>query len=970
MAMLKKYYEDFQSVNSEKPRSYYIPFDKNQEFSSIREQSLRFVSLNGEWDFNTYDTIWNVSEDFFLSDLQDKILVPSCVQMHGYDHLQYVNIKYPFPCCPPYVSNMNPAFHYRRYFNFSGNYRPMLVFEGVDSCFYLYVNNEFVGFGQSSHRLIEFDLSDYIKTGENKIDVLVLKWCAGSYFEGQDKWRFSGIFRDVYLLLRDKQALTDYKIETHVCGKSGNIIFRNLSLSECEVSFEGECKRIPAKACADFEIKNVRLWSDEDPFLYDLTITCGNEKILERIGVRTVEIKNGLFLINHKPIKLKGVNRHDFHPETGASITVNDLLEDFTLMKKLNVNAIRTSHYPNMPQFYEMCDRFGFYVMAEADLECHGVMARNATTEDYDPALYDYIADDPAYIDAVLDRQTTLYERDKNRCCIILWSLGNEAGYGVCFERAADYIHSVDSRPVHYERIANWAPHDEYCTASIEKEGYYTEKIDVISRMYPQYGWMENVYLKDKKEKRPLVLCEYSHSMGNSGGDYKDYWDVIYSNDRIIGGFVWSWCDQGIDFYHDGNFRYGGDFGEELHDDHFCIDGLLTPDRKMKTAALEMKKAYEPVDFRRVDGGVIITSRRFFSTIELKAVITLKDRGKLIDRFEKEFSLLPKGKFFIEFPDGVDITIRLFTVKATELLPADTEIALQAYNSGKKREIKFDYVKSDIKDCGRYITVICFDLVCKFDKLTGSAVSIRFSNEEMLESPISPNIFRAPIDNDLINKEYWEKCGFPHARFEVRNVSIRESEIIFNGYFCSNSVRPLCFVDLSYSFGKNQVKISFNYRVSDFLKLAVPRIGIIFSVKRKFNEVIYYGYGPQESYIDKHNSCYKDLFQAKADEMFFNYIRPQENGSHYDCDFFSVSDGEQAITVEGESFYFSVLPFDVSTLSETKHNFDLPESKCRYISVDFFHRGIGSRSCGPTLLKKYEVPVNGNGEIVVGFKKK
>lgn len=575
-----KEYLKFDRIGTEPHRSYYIPFATDDKVKTIyniadRTSSSRFMSLDGIWQIKALSKV----DDFNINDtLAAAIPVPSCVQMHGYDHIQYINVRYPFPVLYPLVPEENPCWHYRRNFNLNkkDGEKYYLNFEGVDSAFYLYINGEFKGYSQISHATSEFDITDLAKDGENTVDVLVLKWCVSTYLECQDKFRFSGIFRNVYLLTRPSEHITDYKIETDYNGTTGRLTFINESKVDIKVSFEETSFVVPADKKAEIEVENVKLWSADAPNLYTLELFANGEKIIEQVGFRKVTIDGKVFKINGEHIKLKGVNRHDFNPVTAATVSLENLVEDLSLMKELNVNAVRTSHYPNRPEFYLLCDQMGIYVMDEADVEMHGAAFREGT-DDFD--LWAEYAEDEFFTEGIFDRDKALVERDKNRPSVIIWSLGNESSFGKAFFKGAAYIKERDSRPVHYESLQKSDP-----------KYYYTEFVDMCSMMYPSVDDIKEKVLNNPEETRPFVLCEYTHAMGNSCGDIAEYWDLIYSNEQLMGGFVWEWADHGIKT--EKGFLYGGDFGETEHDGNFCADGLVTPDRKVKSNSLEMKAVY------------------------------------------------------------------------------------------------------------------------------------------------------------------------------------------------------------------------------------------------------------------------------------------------------------------------------------------------------------------------------------------
>ncbi|PWM71691.1 MAG: hypothetical protein DBX59_08095 [Bacillota bacterium] len=575
-----KEYQSLQRIGTEKHRSYYVPFAKGDKITLKngivnREKSSRFLSLDGVWAIKEHSSPDGVDVG---EELTEKIPVPACVQAHGYDKIQYINVNYPIPFFPPYVPKENPCWHYRRNFGLrlEAGEKYYLNFEGVDSAFYLYVNGVFKGYSQISHATSEFDVTELLKDGENVIDVLVLKWCASTYLEDQDKFRFSGIFRSVYLLKRPEKHIVDYKFFTTSDDCMSSFTFVNESDVAIEIEFMGQSATVKSRQKAELFAKNPEKWTSERPYLYDLTLSCNGEIIPEKVGFIEPRVENGVFLLNGEHVKLKGVNRHDFNCETLATVSLDDMAKDIRLMKELNVNAVRTSHYPNAPEFYQLCDAMGLYVVAEADLETHGACQ---SAGDYEIKRWAAMADDMFWSDGILDREIACVEREKNRPSVVMWSLGNEASYGKAFFAGAKYIKKRDSRPVHYEGLQN-----TYC------KYYYTKLVDVIGMMYPTIDMIKKKFLENERETRPLLLTEYTHAMGNSNGDIAEYWKIIDSSPRIIGGFVWEWADHAVKTKK--GFLYGGDFGEREHDGNFCVDGLVTPDRKLKSGALEMKAVY------------------------------------------------------------------------------------------------------------------------------------------------------------------------------------------------------------------------------------------------------------------------------------------------------------------------------------------------------------------------------------------
>lgn len=955
--MLKKYYEQTGAINVLPTRAYYVPFANKSDVFEPRRKSERYLDLNGKWNIREFKSVYDVPDDFYTVTPENEIDVPSCVQYYGYDVFQYTNVNYPIPYNPPFVPNENPTFHYSRTFSLvkSENEKYYLNFEGVDSCFYLFVNGKFVGFSQISHRVSEFDVTKFVVSGENRLDVLVLKWCAGTYLEDQDKLRFTGIFRDVYLLSRPVGHVVDYKVETDL---GGTVRFTLIGGKKASVEFNGEEKAVKAGETVSFKVESPRLWSAENPYLYDMLICANGEFIGEKVGIRTTEVSEGCFKINGKAIKLRGVNRHDFNCKSGATVTVENIVEDLTLMKKLNVNAIRTSHYPNMPEFYQLTDRYGFYVIDETDLESHGVCTRTSGLAENN---YWEIADSPLFREAIVDRQKCNVLRDKNRPSVVIWSMGNESGYGDNFVAGLNWIRTADSRPVHYEGM-NYYDKDKR-----GKDYYYDINLDMVSRMYPHAEWLTDGYLKDEREYRPLFLCEYCHAMGNGPGDFKEYWDIIETSDRLMGGCVWEWADHGV-LYGDKGLRYGGDFGETLHDGNFCMDGIITADRKLTQKSEEMKKAYEPVTFEFLRGELKIKSRNYFEPIDATLELTYKDMGNVLKTEKRALYIEPRGEVVVPVDDAHVVIASVKTNKATELLPKGFEVA----RAGKTKPVCVLTDKSktcvEIAEKGRFIEVKTPSAEYKLDRTNAAVASIKGANGEILKAPLKLNVWRAPTDNDRNVKNHWNTCRLYETASEVRSCEIAGNTVRFIGCVSAVMLMPLMSYTLTYEFFDNAVSADIEYEFAHFVYkdewLYAPRVGLTAELDKKFDKVRYYGLGGNESYIDRNLSCIKDVYEAKVKDMMVHYVRPQENGSHYDTEFMEITDGATTLRAE-ENFSFSALPYSAKELTETAHDWELPKSSGTHLSLDFFNAGIGSNSCGPWLNKKYRTPQKGKGKITL-----
>ena len=952
-SMIENLSEQTRSFGVCAPRCYYVPFAEGQA-DGRREQSGRFVSLNGTWQFCAYKKIEDIGEDFCAQALPDQIAVPSCVQYAGYDFFQYTNVRYPIPYDPPFVPVENPAYHYSRTFAVCGSDRTYLVFEGVDSCFYVYVNGKFVGFSQISHKLSEFDITPFVHEGGNRLDVIVQKWCAGTYLEDQDKWRFTGIFRDVYLLRRPQGHAVDYKIETDVLGKNASVLFCYRAGGEARVTFEGQTKTVREGREARFSVKNAKLWSAEEPYLYDLRIEAAGEVIYEKVGIRTVEIKDGVFLFNGAPVKLRGVNRHDFHPEKGAAVSYEDMEEDVRLMKSLNVNAVRTSHYPSAPEFYKLCDRYGLYVVSEADVEAHGVCTLDAASEGLNfPAVFAQIAEDERFAETIAERQVHNVEGNKNRPCIVMWSLGNESGFGKNFALAAKEVRRRDSRPVHYESIVHIA-------RPARDDVYFGDAVDVISYMYPSPEFMREI-VGDPREYRPLFLCEYAHAMGNGPGGLKEYWDLMESSDRYMGGCIWEWADHGV-LYKGKGFRYGGDFGELEHDGNFCIDGIVTPDRKIKSGTQEMKAAYQPLAFARTKKGVAVFNKYYFRAAAGKLVFTYKENGELLGEEEVSIAVSPRA--------GIEVPCR-----------AAQTVIVRFYEEGAKQACAFAgffeenfepaRVQGDAAfvQCGRRVAVKTRGAEYVFDDATGEIRSVIVGGRDL--GGVKLNVWRGKTDNENIYLAGGTRTKpiLMYAKNEARSIEVSGGAVEVKGRFYYPGLKNIVDYKMCYTFGENGFNAEAEYTASAYSPV-LPRFSLTMKLPKEFDALRYCAYGPGESYCDKRLGAYKDVFEGRVSEQYSHlYIKPQESGSHWGADFAEVSDGAMTVRAEGMAS-FSAIGYAAETLTKTAHDDELPAPDGAYFTADFAMSGVGSNSCGPVLPKEYGAPRRGGGCITFRFLKK
>ena len=991
MLLLNEYHEDISKlhVNMMKRRSYYIPFVDTNEALTVKDRNKQnnFFSLNGKWKFNYFNSLQLIKEVNDINEINfpTTMEVPSVWQVNGYDYNQYTNVKYPIPYNPPFVPKDNPCAVYQKEFDFKispEKYDYNINFEGVDSCFYFWINGTFVGYSQISHSISEFDITPLLVNGKNTITVLVLKWCDGTYFEDQDKFRMSGIFRDVYILKRAKSRILDYKVipTINVLDKEGKISVEILStIGNPNIKYTLINPNNDKISSGNIEnnnlqidIKDIELWSAESPSLYTLLLETENEVIKERIGMREVKIENAVLKINNVPIKLKGVNHHDSSPTKGYVVAYDDLILDLKLMKECNINSIRASHYPKSPIFYELCDEYGFYVMNEADIETHGVV------ELYGKGYldnYNMIADDKTYENVIIDRIDSSIVPFKNRSCIFMWSLGNESGFGVNFESGAKYAKELDTtRPVHYEGAYY---------ASKERKNDFSN-LDVISRMYPSLEEIED-YFKNGIDK-PFILCEYAHAMGNGPGGLIEYDDLIQNHDEFAGAYVWEWCDHAILIHEseDGKkaYGYGGDFGEENHDGNFCVDGLVYPDRKPHTGLLEYKNINRPIralEFDQANKKVKLKNMLNFTNanevLDINYKVLLDGEVILVDKLileslnpqeEKWYKLniseLPVGIITILIESSIKYDHSLY--KKGTILGHDQFIikneATNIESVNKLTQITNDEEKLNVEESINKIKITNSRLTYVYNKNTGTFEFIESLGEVFIDNPLEFVIWRSPTDNDRKIKNDWIEAGFNQITTYVYNTEIKEY---------SNKLEIVSFLSLIPPYREKVVDVTVTWTIypcglincnieanKNMKTPYLPRFGVELKLNKSYENVNYFGFGPYENYIDKNSSCYLGRFNSKVSEMHEDYIKPQENGSHHFCREVSINNNSGKLYILSENdFAFNASHFSIYQLTNTSHNFDLNEENFTYLIVDYKQSGIGSNSCGPDLPEEYRL---------------
>lgn len=1019
-------------LNTLDNHNYFIPFEKNQNPFEDRNKSHRLELLNGEWNFKYYESFLDLEENFIYQNPEEssKIQVPSNWQLCGYDKPQYTNVCYPIPYNPPFVPDENPCGVYSRNFNYKedGN-RRILCFEGVDSCLYLFINDSFVGYSEVSHHTSEFDITEFLKEGENLITVVVLKWCKGTYLEDQDKIRLSGIFRDVYVLSRPEKHLRNYRIKTICNGKNSQLKLllngsdAKITLMTCDnkVIYEGTAT---AEKELAIDVENPFLWSAENPYLYKLQLETDNELIGEEVGFRQIAVENGVFKINNQPVKFRGVNRHDSYPDTGYVASIDQLKMDLDLMKQHNVNAIRTSHYPNAPEFYKLCDRYGFYVIDECDLEMHGsVEVNNHFSWDWsDYSGIALAAGSELFAKAIMDREQILVKRDINRPCVVLWSMGNESGLGKDFIEAGKWIKSFDdTRLLHYE--------------SVHKQDDTSDEIfDVVSRMYPDpTGWQSN--LQNESEKRPYILCEYCHAMGNGPGDLEDYHKAFHSSDRFCGGFIWEWCDHSISLGRTisgkEKYGYGGDWGERHNDGNFCCDGLVYPDRTPHTGLKEAKQVYRPVRVYKVadsyteyefwnlmafadlnekyafyyeiskNGEVIFTS-----ALHSASVVPLKKTPVELEDFPTQIlndKELQESEYFIRFifccakdelwckkgyevcfdqlklgcddkadevnvlkegswrPDVIPVPIPEPGKRDENGIQKNARDEIAQMVAWYKNCIPVDYNKSQTFNVYKQKADFVFD--CRKGVFTSIVLKTGSRPIEILKQPLRFNFMRAPTDNDSKRNEWFRN----HLHdYEIKtyksemteNKETGDTVISVKQSFGWSIHQPFAYGTVVYTISKEgDFNIEFDFKTSSKVT-ELPRIGIRLFVDKTFDSVEYFGFGPGESYIDKHQASYVGKFNQKISDLHEDYIKPQENSSHYDCRYVMLKSDFCVLKFTGKENHkisFNASEYSQEELFTKRHNWELEKCQNNVICIDWKMEGVGSNSCGPALAQKYRI---------------
>ena len=997
--IVPRYYEDlhFLHDNTMPNRSYYIPASKRMDtLVDNRESSDRFQLLSGDWKFRYYESIHDLKDEFFQPGYDassfDVLPVPSIWQMHGYDLNHYINSRYPFPVDPPYGPQDNPCGAYVHHFTYQKDTAaPMayLNFEGVDSCYYVWLNGRYVGYSQVSHSTSEFDVTDKLVDGDNVLAVLVLKWCDGSYLECQDKFRWNGIFRDVYLLKRPKKMVYDYFVNTDVKDGVAGVKVRvktipanvpvkvalfdkdNNPAGSAVTKLTDEFAEYPQSA--ELTVNNPLLWNAEEPNLYTLVLEVPGETLVDHVGIRKIYTKDSVVYINDVPVKFYGVNRHESNPTTGYVMSMEQMMQELQMLKAYNFNAIRTSHYPCHPVFYQLCDRYGFYVIDEADVEAHGGEYLFHETMSFSRDLWNVLAaDNPEFIGAILDRVQRLVYRDKNRPCAVIWSMGNESAYGRGFELSLQWTKTFDpSRLTHYES-ARYVNTDRK---------YDYSNLDLHSRMYASLEEMQE-YI-DKDPDKPFIQCEYSHAMGNGPGDFEDYFQKFHSDPRFCGGFVWEFCDHAVykGVAENGKpiYFYGGDHNEIHHDGNFCMDGLVYPDRRPHTGMLEFKNVHRPARaaYDQEAGVVTLYSQLDFTNLQdyLNIRYEVNCDGDIIEagNIAQTPSVAPRGEgqfdLKLTVPAQGKCYLRLLYSRkdASALLEAGHELGfdeIKLANADDRVREALALAETDAKgslnvtEDDPWITVAGEGFTYVYDKRSGMWHSLEVNGKALMEKPMELNIWRAPTDNDRKVKTQWFRArynqswsrAYESTVVEEAGVVRIENTMCMGGY----TIQPLLDMETVWTVNAaGQIELKMEVSKNEVAPM-LPRFGIRMFLPKAMDQVAYYGLGPVESYADKRRASYHGRFTSTVEALHEDYLRPQENGSHCDCEFVTVSGGDLCVSAVSENtFSFNASVYTQEELEKKGHSFELEPCGHTVLCLDYAQNGIGSNSCGPVLADQY-----------------
>lgn len=961
------------------PRAYFVPFASLEECKACesyldeRYSSKMLTVLNGKWDFAYFKQINDMPSSIDTYDYEfSDIKVPGCWQYQGFESPVYSNTRYLFDYHPPYVPDSegemgrntsinvpapvkvyNSVGVYRKQFRLVHSKRHILTFLGVSSAVQVYINGRYVGYSEGSHNTAEFDITDMIIDGPNEVVAVVYKWCNGTYLECQDMFRNTGIFRDVYITSYESSYIHDFDVKTKRLD-NGNWLVE----VECDAVLEPKAEifyelydgdRLISRNQGEktmLGINNAKLWSAEIPYLYTLYIYIKRSTktifaLKQEVGLRDIHIDNAVFYFNNKPIKLKGVNHHDTNPSTGYYMTPQDYVYDLTLMKELNMNAIRTSHYPPDPLMIKIANYMGFYIIDEADIETHGTYATKL------PRECD-ISNNLKWKEHYWDRVYRMYMRDRNNPCITMWSLGNEAGGYKCQDYCYANLKKLDEMvPIHYEgvcRTKRWA-------------------YDVLSNMYPftvQYEKYVEGKLPKKYYKVPYFLCEYAHAMGVGPGALEIYWQLFCKAPTSMGGCIWEWADHAV-LHEDGNYTYGGDHGEYVHDNNFCVDGLVYPDRTFSTGAYEAQTVYRPIRASYMSNSryVLSNTNYFADSSDIDIKWEYLSNGEVLATGSVDGVIPPESDYVITLKHpaidtGNDCFINfIYTNKNTGKLVAKEQLILSQFISSMPEPIKGEV--ACVEENGLFKVMFNNGKIV-FDRANGRLVRYIVDDKEYLldgkhTAGLLPCVYRPMIDNYMYIDKVWKRQGLDTAEFQLMSFDSKKLVGKVEVYieFC------LKIKDKTKMIVTNIYTISGNgcIEVNTTLEMAngydLPKFGLTLEMPEEFNKVRYYGRGDRENYSDFKEHSTIGIYETTAYDMYEPYIRPQDSGNRGETRWFEVynEDGQGLLfTAVQKPFDFCVLPFDDKEVIKCKHRQELKPQGKTVVKIDGFVRGVGSNSCG------------------------
>lgn len=942
-----RYYENLAKTSENRlpARSYYIPVNDGA-----------YTLLNGKWRFRYYTRDVDVEANIIE---WDEINVPSCWQALGYENPNYSNVEYPYPIDPPYVPDDNPCGVYEREFEIvNTDNKTYFVLEGVASSGRLFINGKYVGFTTGNHLQAEFDITDFIVKGTNTVRVEVVKWTCGSYLEDQDFFRFNGIFRDVYILSRPEGHIVDIDIHTE---NNEDIIIKFDGSADIELYDNGRLlDKKHAEGSAAFHVDNPTLWNAEKPYLYELKFIYKDEVIVQKVGFRTIKISDKYeLLINDVPVKIQGVNHHDTHPTNGWTMTNEEIRHDLEQMKKLNINSIRTSHYPPTPYFLDLCDEMGFYVTLETDLETHGFVCRYGNEKErrgYDMTSNDWPCQRPEWKAEYVERMQRAVERDKNHASIFMWSTGNESGHGANHKAMIEWTRARDNtRLIHCEdssRKADDKNHPEY----------YNERYvaDVYSRMYLSVNKCRE-YCENPEKKQPLYLCEYAHAMGNGPGDVYDYWMLADAQPKFIGGCIWEWADHTV--IQDGVPKYGGDWPTELaHMNNFCCDGMVMCDRSFKAGSYEVKAAYQPVRVYYENGKIRVWNRTSFTNLkDYSFEYEVMCDGKVIASEKTVLDVEPHESAFLELPCelpdsckfGCYLTARLYDASGYEAAVSQLDLGVETESIGNIT------TTATLSDDGKFIIASGDGFEYKIEKLYGTFVSIKINGEEKLASPMRITTFRAPIDNERHDKKMWVRNDINYAENmdaafnKTYSCEIINGAVAVKGSLAGVSRIPYLKYDVTIIIGSDG-RIDFNVNANTREGCCwLPRFGYEFSLCEKNAKFTYFGKGPGETYCDLNNYSTYGMWSSDAEKEYFEYIMPQEHGNHIGVRLLEFDNGLKFVA--DNPFECNVSKYTSEALYKAMHINEIESDGTTHVRIDYKNSGIGSHSCGPELMEQYRL---------------